>query len=160
MLFFGHRKTNTTPELKNKIRQSVENLIINRDVSIFLFGSKSEFDELCYEVITETKEKYPYIVRVCVRAEYPYIDIDYKNYILQRYEYTYFPPQILNAGKAAYIKRNYEMIDKSSYSVIYYNKSYVPKTHNNHLINYKPKSGTGLAYEYAKRKGLHIINLF
>ena len=89
--FFGHRKINETEELKSKLIEIIEKLIIDEKVDIFLFGSKSRFNSLCQETVTEIKEKYPYIKRVYVRAEYPYISDDYKNYLLEADEDTYYP---------------------------------------------------------------------
>ena len=57
----------------------------------FLFGSKSRFDDLCYEAVTELKKKYVHIQRIYVRAEFPYIDESYKSYLLKGYEETYYP---------------------------------------------------------------------
>lgn len=37
------------------------------------------------------KEEYPDIKRIYVRAEFPYINDDYKNYLLKSYEDTYYP---------------------------------------------------------------------
>ena len=61
--FFGHRDTPQTEELKQKVRETVEQLIVEEKVDAFLFGSRSKFDELCHMVVTELKEKYPYIQR-------------------------------------------------------------------------------------------------
>ena len=61
--FFGHRNTTITEELKSKVKVIVEDLIINQNVKIFLFGSRSNFDYLCHLVITELKEKYNFIKR-------------------------------------------------------------------------------------------------
>ena len=77
--FFGHRKINETAELKNKLYEVIEDLIVNKKVDTFLFGSKSEFDELCHSVVTAMKEKYSYIKRIYVRAEFAFIDDSYKN---------------------------------------------------------------------------------
>ena len=93
-----------------------------------------------------------YINRIYIRAEYPYIKEDYREYLLTYYEETYFPKDIENAGKAVYIERNYEMINKSSYCVCYYDESYIPTKRN--------KSGTKIAYDYAIRKGVQIMNVF
>ena len=57
--FFGHRKIEITEELKEKVRAIVEDLIVNHNVLIFLFGSRSDFDYLCHLVVTELREKYP-----------------------------------------------------------------------------------------------------
>ena len=69
---------------------------------------------------------------------------------------------MIDAGKAAYVERNYEMIDKSNFCVIYYDENYTPPRRRNSrrdLTDYQPKSGTKLAYEYAKRKKAKIINV-
>ncbi len=150
--FFGHRKIVVTNELISSLTNTIENLIANENIKIFLFGSKSQFNDLCYMVVTSLKEKHPHIKRVYVRAEFLYIDESYKDYLLSRFEDTYYPRKIINAGKAAYIERNYEMIDKSNFCVVYYDEN---------LSNclYKGNSGTQLAYSYAVRKGKRIINI-
>ena len=68
--FFGHRKINETDFLRKELYNVVEDLIINKNVNTFLFGSKSEFDSLCLKVVTELREKYPHIKRVYVRSAF------------------------------------------------------------------------------------------
>ena len=64
--FFGHRKIKETPELESKLIEVIEDLIVNRDVTTFLFGSKSEFDSYCKKIVDRLKEKYfdalPYLL--------------------------------------------------------------------------------------------------
>lgn len=161
--FFGHRKINKTVELTTKLTAIIKNLIENNGVDTFLFGSKSEFDKLCLEAVTEQKEFYPYIKRIYVRAEYQYISDSYKKYLLENYDDTYYPKQIENSGKASYIKRNREMINESMFCVVYYDKNYVPprrKKSVSDLSDYQPGSGTAIAYEYAEKKEKIIINVF
>lgn len=67
--FFGHRTINETAELKSKLIEIIEKLIVDEKVDTFLFGSRSDFDDLCYDIITQLKEKYPHIKRIYVRAE-------------------------------------------------------------------------------------------
>ncbi|MBO5136205.1 MAG: hypothetical protein J6C17_02355 [Clostridia bacterium] len=160
--FFGHRKIKETDELKSKLYNEIETLITYKKVHTFLFGSKSQFDDLCYKIVTELKEKYQHIKRIYVRAEFPYIDDSYKNYLLESYEDTYYPSKMIDAGKAAYVERNYEMIDNSSYCICYYDENYMPPRRKNSrrdLTDYQPKSGTGIAFDYARKKELNIINL-
>ena len=160
MLFFGHRKISETDNLRERLYKIIEDLILYNKIETFLFGSKSEFDKLCLEIVTELKEIHPHILRIYVRAEYPYINDDYKEYLLQSYEDTYFPERALNSGKAVYIERNYEMIDKSDYCVIYYKENYMPQTGKSNKYDIalcQPRSGTRIAYEYAKRKKKNII---
>ena len=96
--FIGHREINVTDELKEKLRVVIECLIVDENIDTFLFGSKSQFDDLCYDIVTEIKKKYPHIKRIFVRAEYPYIDESYEAYLLESYEDTYFPKSVLGAA--------------------------------------------------------------
>ncbi|MBP3691649.1 MAG: hypothetical protein J6I80_00220 [Clostridia bacterium] len=148
--FIGHRTINETEELKSKLYNIIEKLIIEENVDTFLFGSKSRFNDLCYELVTEIKAKYPHIKRIYVRAEYLHINDEYKKYLLQGYEDTYYPDNTIGAGKAAYVKRNFEMIKCSRFCIFYYDESYNPKSR---------KSGTKIALDYAKRFKTKIINI-
>lgn len=148
--FIGHRTINETEELKERLCEIIEKLIVDENVDTFLFGSKSRFNSLCHELVTEIKEKYPHIKRTYVRAEYLNIDDSYKDYLLQHYEDTYYPERIIGAGKAVYVERNCEMIDKSHFCIVYYNEQNAPTTR---------KSGTKIAVDYAVKQGKRIINL-
>lgn len=55
--FIGHRKIAETGELKRELTGIVESLIVNEYADTFLFGSKSDFNGLSYEVVSEQKEK-------------------------------------------------------------------------------------------------------
>ncbi len=161
--FFGHRKVPDAEKIKNRVYKEVENLIVNKGVCIFLLGSKSEFDDLCHAVVTILKEKYPHIKRIYVRAEFQHINDDYKNYLLESYEDTYYPERIENSGKASYVERNQEMINKANYCIVYYDKNYAPprrKKSRRDLVDYQPKSGTKTAYDFAVKKKREIINLY
>ena len=149
--------------ITNTIYNIIEDLILNEKVDTFLFGSKSQFNDICYKIVTRLREKYSHIKRIYVRADFPYIDDDYKNYLLQNYEDTYYPEKMINAGKAAYVERNYEMINNSNFCICYYDESYTPQRRKNScmdLIDIQPKSGTKLAYDYAKRKNIVVKNTF
>ena len=148
--FIGHRTINETEELKLMLCDIIEKLIVENSVDTFLFGSKSRFNSLCHELVTEIKEKYPHIKRVYVRAEYPDINEHYKNYLLESYEDTYYPEKIMNSGRAVYVERNYEMIDKSHFCIVYYDEPNAPTTR---------KSGTKTALDYAIKKEKRIINI-
>ena len=146
--FIGHRTINETEELKSSLYEIIEKLIVEKQVDTFLFGSKSQFNDLCLKLVTNIKEKHPHIKRIYVRAEYPYISDNYKNYLLQAYEDTYYPQKIIGSGKSAYVERNYEMINNSRFCIIYYNQLNSPTTR---------KSGTKIALDYAIRQEKEII---
>ncbi|MEE1161333.1 MAG: hypothetical protein U0K70_04660, partial [Acutalibacteraceae bacterium] len=126
--FIGHRKIEDTLELRRELYDSIERLITDEKVDTFLLGSKSRFNDLCYELLTAIKEKHPHIKRIYVRAEYSYIDDSYKEYLLKYYEDTYYPEKIIGAGKAVYVERNCEMINNSRFCIFYYDEQNAPTT--------------------------------
>ncbi len=161
--FIGHRKISITDRLKNDLFDIIKALIVNNVINHFLFGSKSEFNDLCLKVVSELKELYPSINRIYVRAEYPYINDDYEKYLLENYEKTYYPEHIKGAGRAVYVERNFEMIKQSDYCIFYYDKNYCPPKRKTSVFligDYQPKSGTEMAYKYALKNCKHVINVF
>ena len=146
--FFGHRTINETDELRTKITEAVERLITDENVDTFLFGSKSEFDRLCLELVTKLKEKYPHVKRIYVRAEFPFINDDYLTYLLKSYDETYYPEKLHGAGRAAYVERNYEMINNSKYCIVYYDEQNAPTTR---------KSGSKISLEFAIKNEREVI---
>ena len=161
--FIGHRKIVVTEDLKNNITEYIEYLINDKNVNIFLFGSNSQFDDLSYEIVSNLKEKYPDIKRVYVRNCYEFISDKYEKYLLDEYEETTYPEECKNSGKLSYVKRNQAMIDQSDFCVLYYDENYLPpkrKKANADLLDYQPKSGTAVAYNYALQKKKQIKNFY
>ena len=165
--FFGHRKIEASDGLKTILYEEIEKLITVDGIVTFLFGSKSQFDNLCYKIVTELKSKCPDIRRIYVRAESEFIEGEgsraYREGLMEMYEDTYYPESASGAGKAVYVKRNQHMIDESSVCVVYYDKDYAPsrrKHSRRDLFDYQPTSGTGVAYKYAERKKRRIINVY
>ena len=146
--FIGHRTITVTNELCERIRTTVLDLIDNQGVDTFLFGNRSQFDELCLKIVTEIKEIRPHIKQIYVRAEYHYISADYEKYLLTFYDETYMPANIIHAGKAVYIERNRHMIDSSDICIFC--------IHSNNLCNHST-SGSSKSYYHAKKRKLTII---
>ena len=66
------------------------------------------------------------------------------------------------SAKASYVERNQAMIDDSDYCVFYYDENYEPemrKYSKRSIGYYQPKSGTALAYSYAKQKKKNTFNI-
>ncbi len=159
--FIGHRKIDKSVEFNKNLYNEIEKLV-NSGVDIFFFGSKSQFDSLCYSIVSGLREKYPHIKRIYIRAEYPDINEDYTDYLLESYEETQYPDKLRNSGRAVYVERNQQMVDRCSVCVFYYKENYLPPPRKNskrELTNYQPKSGTKTAYEYAVKKKKRIINV-
>ncbi len=164
--FFGHRKIDITDDLKQELKDYIENLIVNCNTQIFLFGSKSDFNSICHLVVSQLKEKYPNIKRICYTCKSESCTIESER---QKYEKIY--SELINqeihllgfeeefehktkytAGKASYIERNKAMIDDSDFCIFYYNKDYIPTT--------KTNSGTKICYDYSLKKKKPSINLY
>ncbi len=173
--FFGHRKIELTENLKNKIKSTIENLIINHQVITFLFGSRSEFDYICHTIVSELKEKYPKLKRISYTCKHETCIFEHEKDKLENILTATYKQEIhllcveeerehktkYVSGKASYIERNQAMIDDSDFCVFYYDKKYKPTTNkSNNRQSFSSKSGTGIAYSYAKRKQKNIINLF
>ncbi len=161
--FIGHRKIDDTPELRNKLEKTLLALLEN-GVREFIFGSRSQFDDLCYDLLTELKKVYPDIKRIKYRSDYPDELSEYsKQFFLDGYEDNICPEGVEGAGRLSYVKRNEAMIMASDICVSYYDKNYHPKPRKiskNALTSYQPKSGTRIAFEFAVQKNKKIINLF
>ena len=161
--FIGHRNTKETPELLSDLINLVTSLIVNHNVTTFLFGSASHFDDLCLKIVTQLKSSYPLIKLIYVRSCYPSVEGSYKKYLLKNYDDTIMPITVEKAGKNSYIKRNQEMINLSDFCVFYYNKEYQPnvkKYSKKSVTSYQPQSGTKLAFEYATKANKIIFNLY
>ena len=152
-----------TPQLIELVRKTVLQLIEERDVRTFLFGSASGFDSLCLKVVMGIKAEHPEIKLIYVRSHFSHIDKRYRDYLLESYDETFMPPGIERAGRASYAERNQAMITASDFCVFYYNEDYNPPVKGKESGGWqKPrgKSGTRLAYEYARQKGKESINLY
>ena len=124
--FIGHRKIAANYSLYSKLRDLIFWLVDYKNANTFLFGSKSHFNDLCLQVATEVKKIRPNVKLIYVRAEYPLISEDYKNYLLNFYDDTYFPDKILNAGRATYVERNFHMINQADICIFCFDKACSP----------------------------------
>ena len=153
--FFGHRDTPQTEELKQKVRETVERLIVEEGVDTFLFGSRSKFDELCHMVVTELKEKYPHIQRIaylckhesgCLAGEGKkeqcrIKELTGRDVYVREFEDIKRSSRVNSAGRASYVERNYWMINDSDFVVVHLDEE-----------RNGGKRGTRLAYKYSLRQ--------
>ena len=175
--FIGHRKIENLYNVKLKAKGIIEDLIINKKVNTFLFGSHSEFDSLCLQIVSNLKEKYKEIKRISYTCKSEGIILEkekkkkeklYSNLFKKKIELICVDEEYehntkYTAGKASYVERNQAMIKSSDICVFYYDKEYTPKKRKHSksdMFTYQPKSGTKIAYDYAMKKKKIIINLF
>ena len=96
--------------------------LIEQGVTQFLFGDHSEFNDLCYEIVTKLKKANPNIRRIHFRTDYPEADEYTKGLLTIGYEESVFASEIALSGKAVYVERNRAMIKASDICVFYCNK--------------------------------------
>lgn len=160
--FIGHRKMEQPEEIERLLRDTIYSLI-GQGVKHFIFGDHSDFDSLCYEIVTELKNEFPQIRRTHYRTDYPDADDYTLQFLLDGYEDSVCHAGVAGAGKAAYVKRNQAMINDSDICVFYFDEMYQPsrrRQSKTSLSDYQPKSGTGIAFDYAKTHGKTVINLY
>ena len=176
--FIGHRNVPKTNELTEKLNSVICGLI-KTGVTRFIFGTRSDFNDLCYELVSDLKMRFPHIVRVVYQTktnyyltEEQYADLYPKEYREKKgksyygwCEEVYYEEKWLRGGLASYVERNEKMIDDSDHCVFYYDKDYVPSKNKYSGLTLVGiysggKSGTKIAYEYALKRKKNIINVF
>lgn len=167
--FFGHRNLILSEQEKEKLKGILIDLIINKNVSTFLFGSRSNFNELCFSLLYNLKQTYPYLCLIaydCAHEDSITIEdkIRYEKIVnienIKYYDKKIKLKSVLSAGRLAYVVRNQEMIDDSDYCCFHFKEDFIPpKTRQGKrcVLYTQPKSGTKLALDYAKKKGKEII---
>ena len=160
--FIGHRRIEGEKALWKNIHLAVERLI-GRGVEEFIFGDRSEFNDLCNEVVAELQETYPQIRRIQFRVAHPVTEGNSLRFMQRDYDESAFPGGIHQVGRAAYEQRNQAMIRASRYCIFYYNPLYTPRPcrrPKKETSAAPPMSGTQLAYQYAQKSRKILINLY
>lgn len=144
--FFGHRDIQVTEEIKDRLKEEVVKLI-SIGFKSFYFGGFGNFDNLCWEIVTEMKATKPEITRIFCLTDSRHTrankrpkylkDSDYEQFVYLDLEYDYWYKRIYY--------RNCEMINLSDFVIFY-------------AINNKD-SGAYKAYKYAIRIKKDHINL-
>ena len=144
--FFGTRSVAISDEIKMKIKNKILELLRN-NFRVFYFGGFSEFDDVCYKIVSEYKKEFPDIYRIFCSSdirwlrpskqpkwlsneefeEITYLDLDYDYW----YTRIYY--------------RNCEIINRSDFVLFF-------ALENN-------ESGAYKALKYAKSKKKEYINL-
>lgn len=88
--FIGHRKINDTPQLWERLDDIITELTENGTVN-FLFGDRSEFNDLCFNIVGINKKIHPEIKRIKFRVNYEDADDYTMQFLTGDYDETVFP---------------------------------------------------------------------
>lgn len=144
---FGHSVVDITDELIERTRTEIDRAI--RDgVRIFLFGGRSDFDDLCYDLVTEKKNADPKlnIERVFCFALEKQLAKPPVWFVQKEYEALECPTKHFDYWYTAIYFRNLAMVDRSDLALFY--------------AEQRKNSGAYKTYLYAVKKHKRIVNLF
>ena len=149
--FTGHRKIadSILDEIKIKLTENIEKLIIDYDVNNFISGGALGFDTISAEIVCEMKKKYPHIKLI---RYVPCYGQSKKWTSYQKYRYRMM---MSNADEIVYITdkeytdncmkmRNMKMVEDSFFCIAFCILS---------------KTGTGQTIRLAEAHGNRIINI-
>ncbi len=134
--FIGHR--DVPIEIKEKLKDTITDLIVNKGIDMFYIGNHGLFDSMAKEVLKELKQEYSinyYVVLAFIPTYDEFADYSDTIYIdeLEKIPYKY-----------RIIERNKWMINKSDYLIAY--AKYVGNARE--------------IKEYAEKRNKKVINLF
>lgn len=136
-IFIGHREC---WGVKESLLESIIINLIENGIETFLSGGMGNFDWLSANILYHLKEKYPKINNILV---IPYLNFSIRNKKI--FDEIIYPEGFEKYHfKAAIIKRNQYMVEHASYAVCYVEHGW---------------GGAAKTYEYAKKRGLNIINI-
>lgn len=152
--FIGHRKifihiNNIEEKLKDAIKEEIDN-----GCRLFIVGSHGEFDKLVLQICRKFRKEYPDIDIEVVITSINQIKKKTENDIFGAVTYQEYEDvkTILFDIEDVHYKRriiesNKQMIDECDTIICYVDPKRYP-------------SGAKMAMNYAKKKGLHIVNLY
>lgn len=144
---FGHSEVELTDDLVERTSREIDKAI-GEGVRTFLFGGISDFDELCYNIVTERRAMYPElnIKRVFCFALEKQLRKPPRWFLKKEYEALECPAKDYDYWFTAIYYRNIAMIDMSDLVLFW--------------VQERENSGAYKAYKYALRKRKRIVNLF
>ena len=147
--FTGHRSLSHEEKLKVAVRlREIVAEQIEAGVVFYGAGGARGFDSLAAQIVPEMKKEYPQLRLILVR-----------------------PCEDQTKGWRSEDISVYEEIKQRSDKVVYVSRQYTPDCmhrRNRHLVDYsgtcicyltRSSGGTAYTVDYARKKGLHVINI-
>lgn len=145
--FFGHREINNPFAVGICLEQIVTNLIKNNEYVNFLIGRDGDFDQLVASTVRRISKQLDY-GNTNLTLVMPYLTAEYRDnekYFLDYYDNVELCSKSANSHfKSAIQIRNQSMIDRSDLVICCIQRN---------------KGGAYKSVQYAKRKGVKVINI-
>ncbi len=142
--FIGHR--DAPAELLTLILRAVEQHITEYGVSEFIVGHYGRFDALAARAVREKKKQHPDVMLTLL---IPYYPIRGWKELSEKYDATFYPPNMESVPKQFAIVRANEYLIRTSNYLICYDSGQIGKT----------RDFVELARQREKKGLLHIENL-
>ncbi len=73
--FIGHRDFDKNSEYEEVLKNYILNLIVDKKVDRFIFGSNSKFDSFCFSIVSDFQKTYTHIKLIAYHCkhELPYL---------------------------------------------------------------------------------------
>ena len=140
-VFFGHRDFNYI-KYKEKLAQTLLDLIEKEDFTQFYSGGRGAFDMLCAETVCALRNTHPNIKNTLVFSYLPPTNADFT--LPEVYTDSVYLLEKQVPPRYALLQTNKDMVDKADCLIVGIVKEW---------------GGAWTAVEYARRKGKRIINL-
>lgn len=143
---FGHFNVDITDDLKQRTRKEIYKAIED-GVRIFLFGGRSDFDDLCYDLVTEKRNANPQlgIKRVFCFPLEKQLRKPPRWFSKKEYEALECPSNDFDYWYTSIYYRNLAMIDNSDLILF--------------CVEQRENSGAYKAYRYALKKHKCVVNM-
>lgn len=145
--FFGHREVEGFSEIEERLEGLIQELLCTKEYVEFLVGRNGEFDQMVSSEIKKLKKRLR-DDNCCHILVLPYITAEYReneNAFHEYYDEVEICREAVGAHfKAAFQKRNREMVDRSDLIVFYIEREH---------------GGAYQTYQYAVNRGKRVVNL-
>ena len=161
---------------ETQIYDVLESIVVNDGVGTFIFGGRTTFADMCLDIVTALKNKYPHITRVryicgneaaVLQSKYdrykgiymPFEGMSVYQAIVDK-EYRVTPKSV--GGPDVYAERDMAMVDNSDICVFYYSdERHMVSQYNRHEIAFCIEDvNCKNIYNHARQKHKKIINLY
>lgn len=146
---FGHNKIEFSENLKEILKSVFKNLILKEQVRYFYFGGFGEFDDLCWQVVTELKREFPNIYRIYCLSDPRHQKPSKRPKWLkaENYEEIVYLDLMFDYWYSRIYYRNCRIIELSDFVIFY--------------VNHSEHSGAYKAMQYNMRKKIKktFVNL-